>query len=678
MKIYEDSDISKIKGVGEKKAEALRSIGINTVADLLNYFPSDYRNRGSFVDYSQCQENELALIKAEYTGQSSAGYGKKGYSKSTLVFNDGVEDFDVVFYNQPYISTSLKQKVPYRLYGRFFKSGQKLALISPQIERDDDATFLNEGLYPVYSIPVKSGIKQKEFSKYILYALENAQVYEDLPLWLMNDAALISKIDSYDCIHTPTTRKEVYEGLRYFKLKEFLSFFIGINERKSSDSRSDGIKMDVRAISKMSELMEFKLTKAQLKTLKEILADMASGRQMNRLVQGDVGSGKTMVAVMASYVAAANGYQSVICAPTEILAKQHYKKYSKYFEAHGYKCGILYSGMKKELRDKMKLAIEKGLVKVVFGTHALFSEDVNYQNLALVTIDEQHRYGVAQRAALESKGVKPHVLVMSATPIPRTLALCFYKDLDLSIIDELPSGRKPIKTVLINSTQNDKAYEFIRKCSEKNLKSFIVCPAIDAIDMENVSHVYAEAKEALSPHKVAFITGEMKEAEKNAIMQQFASSDTNVLVATSIVEVGIDVPTAVVMWVKGSERFGLAQLHQLRGRVGRSSLQSCCFLQTDSSSAKTLQRLNVLKNSNDGLEIAKKDMEIRGAGEVFGFKQSGKNSALLDDAITFPELFMMADELSEKLKNSDEEIDKVLYDELKESSENLDKKIAFN
>lgn len=678
MKIYEDSDISKIKGVGEKKAEALRSIGINTVADLLNYFPSDYRNRGNFVSYAECAENELALIKASYTGQSSSGYAKKNYSKSTLVFNDGASDFEVIFYNQPYISSSLKKNVPYRLYGRFFKGNGGNVMISPQIERDDEATFLNEGLYPVYSIPVKSGIKQKEFSKYIQYALDNAQIYEDLPLWLMDDAALSSKIDSYDYIHSPLTKKEVYDGLRYFRLKEFLSFFIGINDKKDSERRTNGIKLDVKCISKMSELLEFKLTKAQLRTLKEILADLASGRQMNRLVQGDVGSGKTMVAVMASYVAAANGYQAAICAPTEILAKQHYKKYAKYFEAHGYKCGILYSGMKKELRDKMKLAIEKGIVKVVFGTHALFSQDVKYNNLALVTIDEQHRYGVAQRAALEGKGTKPHVLVMSATPIPRTLALCFYKDLDLSVIDELPAGRKPIKTVLINSSQNEKAYAFIRRCAEKGLKSFIVCPAIDAIDMENVSHVYAEAKEALAPHKVAFITGGMKETEKNAVMNQFASSDTNILVATSIVEVGIDVPTAVVMWIKGSERFGLAQLHQLRGRVGRSDLQSCCFLQTDSTSAKTLQRLNVMKNENDGLEIAKKDMEIRGAGEVFGFKQSGKNSALLDDAITFPELFMLADGLSERLKNSQDETDKLLYEELRSSSEKLSRQIALN
>lgn len=677
MKINELSDISEIKGIGEKKKDALGSIGINTVKDLLCYFPQAYRDRGSYKDYSECNEGELCLLKAKYTGISTGGYARKGYSKSVLTFEDGVDNFDVIFYNQPYIGTSLKVNELYRLYGRFYKNKNKLVMISPQIERDDIAVYLNEGVYPVYAIPVKCGIKQKEFTNFINDALNKTQLEEDMPLWLNNDMGLLSKQESLSLIHSPMSVSEAYKGLRYFKTKEFISFYIKMNERHSGN-RKDGIKLNVSHINKFSELLKFKLTHAQVTVLKDILRDMASGKQMNRLVQGDVGSGKTMVCVMASYVVAANGMQAAICAPTEILAKQHYQKYAPYFEAHGYKCGILYSGMKKELRDKMQQAIENGEVKVVFGTHALFSEAVHYNNLVLITIDEQHRYGVAQRAALESKGLNPHVLVMSATPIPRTLALGIYKDLDVSVIDELPAGRKSIKTMIASSVQTDKIYEYIAKFAEKGLKSYIVCPAIDALDMENVSQVYTQAKEALAPHRVAFITGEMKEEEKNAVMEQFSKGSTNILVATSIIEVGVDVPNAVIMWIRGADRFGLAQLHQLRGRVGRNNLQSYCFLQTDSSSEKTMQRLSVLKNSDNGFEIAKKDMEIRGSGEVFGFKQSGKSSAIIDDALAYPDLFMACDEISIKLKDSANEKDIKFYESLKEASDTMYEQIAFN
>ncbi len=677
MKINEASDISSIKGVGEKKRDALGSIGINTVKDLLEFFPHDYRDRGIFKDYSECAEGDLCLVKAKYTGIAVGGYAKKGYSKSILTFEDGVDSFDVIFYNQPYISTSLKVNELYRLYGRFYKNKDKLVMISPQLERDDIAVYLNEGVYPIYSIPVKCGIKQKEFTGFISDALDKVHLDEDMPLWLNNDLALLSKEESLRLIHEPMSISEAYKGLRYFKTKEFISFYIKMNARRAH-SRKDGIKLDISHVNKFNELLKFKLTNSQISSLKDVLRDMASGKQMNRLIQGDVGSGKTMISVMASYVVAANGMQAAICAPTEILAKQHYQKYSPYFEAHGYKCGILYSGMKKELRDKMQEAIKKGVVKVVFGTHALFSDNVEYQNLALITIDEQHRYGVAQRAALESKGFNPHVLVMSATPIPRTLALGIYKDLDVSVIDELPSGRKPIKTMVVGPSQTDKIYEYISKFAQKGLKSYIVCPAIDALDMENVSRVYTQAKEALAPNRVVFITGEMKEEEKNTVMQQFANGPTNILVATSIIEVGVDVPNAVIMWIRGAERFGLAQLHQLRGRVGRNNLQSYCFLQTDSSSEKSMQRLSVLKNSDNGFEIAKKDMQLRGSGEIFGFKQSGKSSEIIEDALAYPDLFMACDEISTKLKDSAKETDIKFYESLKVDSDKAYEQIAFN
>ena len=677
MFISEESDISLIKGVGAKKAEALRSMGIETVNDLLKYFPVEYRDRGNFKSYSEAAEGEYAILRAMYTGIASGGYARKGFSKSVLTFTDGTDQFDVVLYNQPYIASSLKTDEVYRLYGRFYKNQGRLQLVSPQLEREGTSCFLNEGIYPVYSLPVKTGLRQKEFASFISNALEKAEIYEELPLWMASEMALYSKADSLELIHHPTTLNDAYRGMRYFKLRDFMEFYIHLNETRGG-IRQDGYAMDVKKVAEFSDLLDFSLTSAQLRCLKEILRDMASGKQMNRLLQGDVGSGKTMVAVMAAYVAAANGKQSAICAPTEILAKQHYKKYAPYFEKKGYKCGILYSGMKKDIREKMLRAIAAGYVKVVFGTHALFSKDVEYADLGFITIDEQHRFGVAQRAALEEKGCAPHTLVMSATPIPRTLALCMYKDLDVSVIDEMPQGRKEIQTFLINASQTDRAYGYIKKCAERGLKSYIVCPAIDALDMENVSHVYTEAKQALSPYKVAFVTGAMKEDERAKVMDEFSNGDLNVLVATSIVEVGVDVPRAVIMWIRGAERFGLAQLHQLRGRVGRSNIQSYCFLQTDSLSPEAISRLSVLKSTNDGFEIATRDMELRGAGDVFGLRQSGKLPGVMDDALAYPELFMAADGLSRRLRESDDEIDRDLYEELMEESEDMFSSVAFN
>ena len=677
MFISEESDISQIKGVGAKKKEALNGMGIHTVNDLLKYFPGEYRDRGNFKSYAEAAEGEYALIRAMYTGISTGGYARKGFSKSVLTFTDGNGQFDVIFYNQPYISGSLKTDEVYRLYGRFYMNGGKLVMISPQLEREGTECYLTEGLYPVYSIPVKSGLKQKEFAGFIADALSKAEIYEELPLWMAGEMQLSSKTDSLELIHRPTTVNDAYRGMRYFKLREFMEFFIHLYGSGTSERR-EGFKMDVRKVADISDSLDFKLTGAQIRALKDILKDMASGRQMNRLLQGDVGSGKTMVAVMAAYVAAANGKQAAICAPTEILAKQHYKKYAKFFEEKGMKCGILYSGMKKEIREKMLKAIESGYINVVFGTHALFSEGVVYKDLGFVTVDEQHRFGVAQREALEKKGSLPHMLFMSATPIPRTIALCMYKDLDISVLDEMPEGRKSIQTFIINSSQVKKAYGYISKCAEKGLKSYIVCPAIDALDMENVSHVFTEAKEALAPHKVAFVTGAMKEEERTRVMNEFTSGDVNVLVATSIIEVGMDVPRAVIMWIRGAERFGLAQLHQLRGRVGRGDIQSYCFLQTDSPTQAAMDRLSVLKSTDDGFVIAQKDMELRGAGDVFGLRQSGKVSGVMDDALAYPDLFTAADKLMRRLKISEDEIDRDLYEELEEESSEYYSGVVLN
>lgn len=677
MTFFPNDDISVLRGVGSKKADALRRMEINTLGDLLSFLPVDYREREGFVRFSETEEGAYALIKAVYTGEGVRGYGRAG--KWTLTFFDGETAFPVVFYNQPYIKTSLKEGSEYRLYGRIYpgmKKGSKI-LIAPVIEREDKAQYLKSGVYPVYALPVKNGIKQKEFSAWISQALKETAITEDIPLKISLDYALMSAADSYKAVHEPESLKQARDGMRYFLMKKFMAFHYGISMSKS-DREEKGRIMDPVYAGEFTASLPFELTGAQQRALSEILYDMSSGRRMNRLVQGDVGSGKTFVAVAAAYVAARNNVQAAICAPTEILARQHFEKYSRYFEHFGLKCTVLYGTMKKKEKDAALKHISSGEANIIFGTHALFSSGVEYKDLGFISIDEQHRYGVAQRALLENKGISPHMLVMSATPIPRTLALSIYKDLDISIIDEMPRGRKPVITFLFNSTQDAKAYSYVRQAAAKGLKTFIVCPAIDSEDMENVNEVYEGAVKALSPYKTAFMTGEMNEEKKKEVMSSFAEGDTAVLVSTTIIEVGIDVPKAVIMWVKGAERFGLSQLHQLRGRVGRGNDQGYCFLQTDSGKSEALTRLSVLKNTTDGFEIARRDMALRGSGDIFGYRQSGKSGDITEYAIQYPDLFMASREALEHLSEADDERSAALYDQIRKESRQYFSSITMN
>lgn len=678
MVITERDGISALKGVGTKKTEALYGIGIATVGDLLAYLPYAYKDRGVFVDFASCTQSQRALLRAVYTGEGSSGYSRRGLSRSTLLFDDGKNIFKAVFYNQPYIKTSLKKGAQYRLYGTLYKASDGLVLVSPQLEREDIACYLKEGIYPLYSLPVKSGIKQKEFCRYIASALQNTGLYEYMPFWIHADLELPSRKEALFKIHLPLDEQDAYSAMRYFKAEKFIKFFIALNKKHACEKQEKGVVFKVSGTEELLSLFEFKPTEAQLKAIGEIKKDVSSGKKMNRLLQGDVGSGKTLVAITACYLAAKNAHQAVFCAPTEILAKQHYEKYSGYLKACGIESAVLYSAMNKKERNVVKELISSGKAQVVFGTHALFSDDINYRDLAMVVIDEQHRYGVGQRAKLELKGNSPHVLVMSATPIPRTLALSLYKDLDLSVMDALPSGRLPIKTYIIDPSQDNSAYRAIKRAAEKGYKAFIVCPAIDSIDMQNVNSVYEEAVKALSPLKVEYITGEMKEAEKDKVMNNFAYGDTSVLISTTVIEVGIDVKQAAIMWIKDSGRFGLAQLHQLRGRVGRNDVQSYCFLQTDAADERTMRRLGVLASTNDGYEIAGADMKMRGSGEIYGYRQSGKGSGLLEDALDYADLFMAADIISQKLATSRETQDELYYKYLSDNSDETFGDIAMN
>lgn len=647
--ISEKDSITVIKGIGPKKASLLNQIGIYTIIDLLNYYPSNYKDRGALQPIDNESLGNKILTNGIYLGNGITKFIKKNMNITVLPFSSEDKNFNVIYYNQPYRKDHFTINKEYILYGTVAHHNGAVSLLSPEIENTDRKEYLKEGKFAVYSVPAKLPISQKEFSFYIKYALNETDFTEQLPFWIFNEYPLPSKAEAYHLIHTPQNDEDIAMGNQYFQLIKFLKFFVCIRRLKSRDKKQNGVKLSLNRLDEFIDKLNFTLTKSQHAALQDIKKDVSSGIKMNRLLQGDVGSGKTAVAAAAAFMAAESGCQAVICAPTEILAKQHYQKYKEMFEGFGHKSAVLYSSMFKKERDKSVQEIQSGEVKVVFGTHALFSKDVNYNRLSLIIIDEQQRYGVAQRAILESKGESPHVLVMSATPIPRTLSLSFYKDLDISILNELPKGRKPIKTFTADSSSNERIYQFIKENANKGLKSYIVCPAIEEESMENVQAVYKEAAEQLSPIRIACLSGETPESEKNRIMEQFAYGDIMVLIATTVIEVGVDVPDATVIMIKGCERFGLAQLHQLRGRVGRADKQSYCILHTDHTSEKVIGRLEILKNTNDGFKIAQEDLKMRGEGELFGMQQSGKGSSIIYEALLYENLFLAAEKIYDKL-----------------------------
>ena len=652
--LYENDEIQSIKGIGPKKNAALNEIGIYKVIDLINYLPIAYKNRGNFIQINDATNGQKVLIKAKYKNKSRTIFIKRNNSKTSLTFESCGVFFDVVYFNQPYMMSNFTQECEYVIYGTVYFSKNTISVYPTAVESVSKNIYLKEGIYPVYKKPQYANINERQISKFIDYALDNMVINEQIPLWIHMQLNLDSALESYKQIHRPKNEEEVYIANKYFKLGDFLELYAAVSTKKNVCS---GVVINSDGVNDFLDLVGFSLTDEQSKALHEIFADMSSSHKMNRLLQGDVGSGKTVVAVASAYVVAKNNYQAIITAPTEILARQHYDKYKDILSQLGINSTILYSKMKKGDRLKNLESIKNGSIKIIFGTHAVISEDVEYKNPALIVIDEQHRYGVNQRASLEQKGINVHTLVMSATPIPRTLSLCIYKDLDLSVIKTLPSGRKPIRTIVANVSDEGRILATIRQKASEGLKTYIVCPAIDAEDMQNVQTVYSHICDRLPELKILCLSGRDKGEDKDRIMEKFANEDYSVLVSTSLIEVGIDVKKAVLMWVKDAHRFGLNQLHQLRGRVGRSIYESICILESDNDSEVARARLEVLSSTQDGFEIAKKDLAIRGAGEAFGSRQSGKVNMIIEEIIEYEELYLKLEDIYDKLRVSDKEMD---------------------
>ncbi len=618
-----------LKGIGPKRAELFLKLGINTVQDLLFYYPRDYEDRTKIFKIEETGTEQICSVVGTIITQVKEQRVRNGL----LIYKFVIEDQDcatmtITLFNQKYTAGNLKEGEKYLFYGRVNVSFFGKEMTSPSIEKADETETLNGKILPVYQLT--AGISQKIFR----LAVENAlklipeHIEEFLPDDLRKKYNIAHIRFALEYIHMPSDFFQLETATRRFVFEELLILQIGLFELKKRNRGAIGV-----ILNKKVDLMEFynklpfTLTNAQQKVIKEGLSDMQETVPMNRLLQGDVGSGKTVVAAILGYFAIKNDCQVCLMAPTEILANQHYNSIKEIMSKLDIECGLLTGGLPEKEKKIVIEKIKTGEIQFVFGTHSLIEDRVEFSNLALVITDEQHRFGVRQRAILSKKGNNPHTLVMSATPIPRTLALIVYGDLDISVIDKLPPGRKKINTFLIDDTKRDDLYNFVNKQVKEGSQAYIVCPLVeenDKLELKAVEEFSAEIKEKyFCDINIAFLHGRLKSKEKQKIMQEFMQNEISILVSTTVIEVGIDVANATIMIIENAERFGLSQLHQLRGRVGRSDKKSYCILVSNSKSTLTKERLNVMVKTNDGFKISEKDLELRGPGNFFGERQHG-------------------------------------------------------
>ncbi|MBR1861691.1 MAG: ATP-dependent DNA helicase RecG [Lachnospiraceae bacterium] len=659
------TSIGHLKGVGDKTAGLFGKLGIYNYRDLLEHYPTDYTIFSEPVSIQDIKPGAVCTVRGAVSGVS--GPVKAGrYNILTVFLKDGVNSLEVVFFNQPYIKKIVKTGGYYLFRGKVIQKGAKLILQSPKMYREDEYRQLLNSPVPKYALT--AGLSSKTVSKAVKAALADAEWDEEcFPEKWLEKYDLVSHKKAVSLIHDPARLSDVATGRRRLAFEEFFYFIVLLRKNKSlSLSLPNAYKMIETADTKrFIEALPFKLTAGQKKTWRDIAEDMSGDFCMNRLIQGDVGSGKTLVALLGLLMCAANGFQGALMAPTEVLAVQHFKTVREYTRQYGlcFKPALLIGSMKASEKREVYGQIERGEVNLVIGTHALIQEKVVYKNLALVVTDEQHRFGVRQREALASKGGQPHILVMSATPIPRTLAIILYGDLQLSAIHELPADRLPIKNCVVGVNYRPSAYKFFRDQIAMGRQIYVICPKVESDEeddgeLENATDYAEKLRSELPEARIEYLNGRMKASEKNDIMNRFADGQTDILVSTTVIEVGINVPNATVMMVENAERFGLAQLHQLRGRVGRGKHQSYCIFVSSKDDEKTMERLNILNNSNDGFKIASEDLRLRGPGELFGVRQSGELAFRVADIYTDSELLELTSSLVDELMKDDPKLQK--------------------
>ena len=655
-----EESITAIKGIGTKTAALLNKLGIYTKGDILKYFPRNYDKYDKIIPISSLKIGMTAVISAM---PASYPILKRVGNKNILVceVTDGSGKIELNWFNMPFIKSKLSKGVHSIFRGRVVKKGRFIQIVQPEILTEAEYRRKTEVLQPIYRLT--KGITSNLLRKFIAEVLNEVTSGIDyLPREIKTEHSLIALKDALREIHFPKSNSTLLDARRRLVFDEFFLFALSIDilkqgrERERSSFAVEHKSIVVEFISSLN----FSLTNAQKKVWEEIEHDLTAGTRMNRLVQGDVGSGKTMIAMLACLLMAKNGYQSSVMVPTEVLARQHFESFSTMLEKYGVRIVLLTGSIKGRQRKETLEKIESHEADVIIGTHALIQEKVIYDKLALVITDEQHRFGVKQREKLADKGSEPHILVMSATPIPRTLAVILYGDLDISIVNELPAKRLPIKNCVVAEDYRMTAYQFILGEISKGHQAYIICPMVEkSEESDELSDVVSYTEELTSllgdRARIRYLHGKMKNDEKNSIMEEFSNGRIDILVSTTVVEVGINVPNATVMMIENADRFGLASLHQLRGRIGRGSAQSYCIFMSGNTSKEAMERLNILNLSNDGFKIAEEDMKLRGPGDVFGIRQSGEMAFNLGDIIGDADILKLTSEtvkcMSDKIKN---------------------------
>ena len=653
-----DAPVTELKNVGPKRAALYEKLGIETVSDLLTFYPRSYQDFTSPKMAAECRDGEPAVIEGKILRKLPPAYIRKGMVLYKLTVTDGMQNFTVTIFNNEYAYYGVHLGETYIFAGKWNRLGNAGNLAMQ--------TYLSPGeaatLRPVY--PLTEGLSSRMVQLNVQDAIARALpgLPDPIPGSVRAEYGLIGFRQAVQEIHFPESREQMETARDRLAFEELLRLTLALKFLKGRGREKTRVRVQRPDLKPFVKSLPFPLTGAQKRVIAEILRDMASPYPMNRLLQGDVGSGKTLVAAAVSYAAIQKGYQAALMAPTEILAAQHEKTLRKFLEPMGVKVGLLTGSLTPKQKTAMREAIERGEIQMVAGTHALVQEATAFHRLGLVITDEQHRFGVHQRQMLGEKGDHPHVLVMSATPIPRTLALIVYGDLDISVIDELPAGRQPIETFSVHSDKRERALTYIRAHLDRGEQGYIVCPLIDKSDAVSAAAATAYRDELaegiFKGYTVGLLHGRMKPDEKEAVMADFAAGKVQLLVATTVVEVGVDVPNATIILIENAERFGLSQLHQLRGRVGRGDKKSTCILLSDNDGEDNKRRLKVMKETCDGFVIAKEDLKLRGAGDFFGYRQHGMPSLGLADLLEDTALFAKAQAAAAEILQDDPDLQK--------------------
>ena len=650
-----NKEVQYVKGVGPNRVKLLNKLNIFTLKDLITYFPRNHEDRSIAKQIADCEDGETVLIKATALTKITEIRTRR-LNIYRLVVSDDSSSCIITWYNQKYLKDRFKIGDTYTFFGKIENKGGTFEMKSPVF--DEDGVDKNTGkIVPIY--PLTYNLSQNVLRKIIEAGINEVygNLEENLPEYIIDKYKLIDINDAYKYIHFPASNSDFIKAKNRLVLEELLALQLALFRLKEGQKfDAKGIKFDANV--KMQDVIDtlpFSLTNAQKRVLDEINTDMEKDTAMNRLLQGDVGSGKTVVSIIAAYKAVRSGYQVAIMAPTAILADQHLKNFKKMLGNFGITCEILVSSVTKKNKEIILDKLKNGEIDILIGTHALLEENVVFKNLGLVVTDEQHRFGVKQRATIVAKGNNPDVIVMSATPIPRTLALILYGDLDISIIDELPPNRKKIETYAVGKDMEDRITAFVKKLIGEGRQAYIVCPLVedsDDLDLKSVTALAEKYKtEVYSEYRVEYLHGKMKAKEKDDIMNRFKNGDIDILISTTVIEVGVDVPNASIMIIENAERFGLAQLHQLRGRVGRGEYKSYCILKNNGHSKVCKERMKVMCQTNDGFVISEKDLELRGSGDFFGTAQHGipelKIANLFENISELKEIQVLASKIIE-------------------------------